>query len=195
VGSRPLWPLLVAHLFIWNDKYFDQPLPQLAINWESSSAHSYFFLERTPAHRRNTNNRQNKGTVDSAHTLRRQTRTVKSVETLRLAQCPQNPVRRFGTLLLQNGTISGHCYRPEPAKRLTFNTGNAERLLHPVLSQLQRWTDNEPSEEYMRHCKGRVGSHSACLFPHLRSIDLQGGSHSRRIPHRRLPTGQGLVFP
>src|SRR5215813_15403163 len=54
VGSRPLWPLLVAHLFIWNDKYFDQPLPQLEIDWESSSAHSYFFLERTPARRRNT---------------------------------------------------------------------------------------------------------------------------------------------
>jgi hypothetical protein len=54
VGSRPLWPWLVAHLFIWNDKYFDQPLPQLAIDWESSSAHSYFFLERTLASRRNT---------------------------------------------------------------------------------------------------------------------------------------------
>jgi len=54
VGSRPLWPLLVAHLFIWNDKYFDQPLPQLAIDWEDSSVDAHFFLERTPAHRRNT---------------------------------------------------------------------------------------------------------------------------------------------
>src|SRR5262245_56593576 len=36
VGARPIWSLLVAHLFIWNGKYFDQPLPQLAIDWESS---------------------------------------------------------------------------------------------------------------------------------------------------------------
>src|SRR5262245_15548044 len=43
VGSRPLWTLLVAHLFIWDDKYFDQPLSQLAIDWESSSAQSQFF--------------------------------------------------------------------------------------------------------------------------------------------------------
>jgi len=45
-------PLLVAHLFIWNDKYFDQPLPHLAIDWEDSSADAHFFLERTPANRR-----------------------------------------------------------------------------------------------------------------------------------------------
>src|SRR5262245_65565874 len=37
-----------------NDKYFDQPLPQLAIDWESSSAHSCFFLERTLDRRRDT---------------------------------------------------------------------------------------------------------------------------------------------
>src|SRR5215813_6819856 len=49
--SCPLWPWSVAHLFIWDDKYFDQPLPQLAIDWEDSSADAYFFLERTPAHR------------------------------------------------------------------------------------------------------------------------------------------------
>jgi hypothetical protein len=30
-------------LFIWNNKYFDQPLPQLAIDWESSSANSHSF--------------------------------------------------------------------------------------------------------------------------------------------------------
>src|SRR5262245_27607487 len=52
--SRPLWPWSVAHLFIWDDKYFDQPLPQLAIDWEDSSADAHFFLERTPARRRNT---------------------------------------------------------------------------------------------------------------------------------------------
>src|SRR5262245_58530043 len=52
--SRPLWPWSVAHLFIWDDKYFDQPLPQLAIDWEDSPAHAHFFLERTPARRRNT---------------------------------------------------------------------------------------------------------------------------------------------
>src|SRR5262245_55802856 len=54
--SRPLWPWSVAHLFIWDDKYFDQPLPQLAIDWEDSSADAHFFLERTPARRRNTKN-------------------------------------------------------------------------------------------------------------------------------------------
>src|SRR5262245_9908489 len=52
--SRPLWPWSVAHLSIWDDKYFDQPLPQLAIDWEDSSADAHFFLERTPARRRNT---------------------------------------------------------------------------------------------------------------------------------------------
>src|SRR5262245_53416652 len=52
--SRPLWPLLVAHLFIWDDKYFSQPLPQHAIGWEGLSALSHFFLECTPASRRNT---------------------------------------------------------------------------------------------------------------------------------------------
>src|SRR5215475_5509843 len=31
--SRPLWPLLVAHLFTRDDKYFDQPLLQHAIRW------------------------------------------------------------------------------------------------------------------------------------------------------------------
>src|SRR5262245_11586063 len=38
--SRPLWPLLVAHLFTWDDKYFDQPLPQHAIGWEGLSLKS-----------------------------------------------------------------------------------------------------------------------------------------------------------
>src|SRR5215813_11259423 len=52
--SRPLWPWSVAHLFIWNSSQFGQPLPQLAIDWEDSSADAHFFLERTPAHRRNT---------------------------------------------------------------------------------------------------------------------------------------------
>jgi hypothetical protein len=44
-GSRK-W--IIAHLT------FDQPLPQLAMDWESSSAHSHFFLESTLAHQRNT---------------------------------------------------------------------------------------------------------------------------------------------
>src|SRR5262245_2712968 len=57
--SRPLWPRTVAHLFIWNDKYFGKPLPQLAIDWEDSSADAHFFLERTPARRRNTINSSN----------------------------------------------------------------------------------------------------------------------------------------
>src|SRR5687768_11985562 len=52
--SRLLWPLLVAHLFTWDDKYFDQPLPQHAIGWEGLSALSHFVLECTPASRRNT---------------------------------------------------------------------------------------------------------------------------------------------
>jgi len=46
--------LLIAHLFIWDDKYFGQSLPQLAIDWEDSSAHSQLFPERTPANRGNT---------------------------------------------------------------------------------------------------------------------------------------------
>src|SRR5262249_49506644 len=29
--SRPPWPLLIAHLFIWNEKYFDQPLHNLRL--------------------------------------------------------------------------------------------------------------------------------------------------------------------
>src|SRR5262245_3065211 len=53
--SCPLWPWSVAHLFIWNDSQFGQPLAQLAIDWEESWAHSHFFLQRTPAHQRNTN--------------------------------------------------------------------------------------------------------------------------------------------
>jgi hypothetical protein len=52
--SRHLWPWSDARLFSWNDGQFGQPLPQLAIDWEESSAHSHFFLERTPARRRNT---------------------------------------------------------------------------------------------------------------------------------------------
>src|SRR5215510_12127391 len=36
--SRPLWPLSGTHLFILNDKNFGQPLPQIAIHWEDSSA-------------------------------------------------------------------------------------------------------------------------------------------------------------
>src|SRR5215813_1640421 len=53
--SRPLWLWSVAHFFIWNSSQFGQPLPQLAIDWGDSSADAHFFLERTPAHRRNTN--------------------------------------------------------------------------------------------------------------------------------------------
>jgi hypothetical protein len=34
--------------FNWNSSQFDQPLPQLAIDWEDSSADAHFFLERTP---------------------------------------------------------------------------------------------------------------------------------------------------
>src|SRR5262245_36580458 len=49
--SRPLWPLSVAYLFIWNDKYFGQPLPQIAIDREDSSAARAFF-STSPAHRR-----------------------------------------------------------------------------------------------------------------------------------------------
>ena len=49
--SRPLWPWSVAHLFIWNSSQFGRPLPQLAIDWEDSSADAHFFLERMPAHR------------------------------------------------------------------------------------------------------------------------------------------------
>src|SRR5215510_11438770 len=30
--TSPLWPLSGAHLFIWNDKYFGQPLPQIVID-------------------------------------------------------------------------------------------------------------------------------------------------------------------
>src|ERR1700741_320661 len=52
--SRSLWPWSVAHLFIWNSSQFGQPLPQLAIDWEDSSADAHFFLESTPAYRRNT---------------------------------------------------------------------------------------------------------------------------------------------
>jgi hypothetical protein len=44
----------VANLFTWDDEYFDQPLPQLAIDREGLSAHSHFFLEFAPARRRNT---------------------------------------------------------------------------------------------------------------------------------------------
>jgi hypothetical protein len=46
--SRSLWPWSVAHLFIWNSSQFGQPLPQLAIDWEDSSADAHFFLESTP---------------------------------------------------------------------------------------------------------------------------------------------------
>src|SRR5215475_12310048 len=52
--SRPLWPLSGAHLFIWNDKYFGKPLPQIAIDRERSWTPSHFFLQRTPARQRNT---------------------------------------------------------------------------------------------------------------------------------------------
>jgi hypothetical protein len=51
--SRPLWPLSVPYLFIWNDKYFGQPLPQIAIDREDSSAARAFF-STSPAHRRDT---------------------------------------------------------------------------------------------------------------------------------------------
>jgi hypothetical protein len=51
-GVYRLWS--VAHLFIWNSSQFSQPLPQLAIDWEDSSADAHFFLERTPARRMNT---------------------------------------------------------------------------------------------------------------------------------------------
>jgi len=46
--------LLGAHLFIWSGAQFSQSLPQLAIDWEVSSAKAHFFLVRTRAHRRNT---------------------------------------------------------------------------------------------------------------------------------------------
>ena len=46
--------LLGAHLFIWSGTQFSQSLPQLAIDWEVSSAKAHFFLVRTRAHRRNT---------------------------------------------------------------------------------------------------------------------------------------------
>jgi hypothetical protein len=52
--SRHLWPWSDARLFSWNDGQFGQPLPQLAIDCEESSANSHFFLERTPDRRRNT---------------------------------------------------------------------------------------------------------------------------------------------
>src|SRR5262245_21539561 len=61
--SCPLWPWSVAHLFIWNDSQFGQPLAQLAIDWEESWAHSHFFLQRTPAHQRNTLNPRWRKTV------------------------------------------------------------------------------------------------------------------------------------
>src|SRR6266508_5092085 len=51
--SRPLWPLSGAHLFIWNDKYFGQPLPLIAIEREDSSSVRPFF-SNAPAHRRDT---------------------------------------------------------------------------------------------------------------------------------------------
>jgi hypothetical protein len=47
--SLRFWPLSVAHFFIWNSSQVGQPLPQLAIDWEDSSADAHFFLERTPA--------------------------------------------------------------------------------------------------------------------------------------------------
>src|SRR5262249_46471666 len=52
--SRRLWPWPDAHLFSWNDSQYGQPLPQLALYWEESSADAHFFLEHTLAHRRNT---------------------------------------------------------------------------------------------------------------------------------------------
>src|SRR5215813_14319651 len=51
--SRPLWPLLVAHLFIWNGKNFGQPLPQITIEREDSSSVRAFF-SNAPAHQRDT---------------------------------------------------------------------------------------------------------------------------------------------
>jgi hypothetical protein len=49
-----VYQLYGVPFFIWNSSQFGQPLPQLAIDWEDSSADSHFFLERTPAGRRNT---------------------------------------------------------------------------------------------------------------------------------------------
>src|SRR5262245_10777289 len=51
--SRPLWPLSVAHLFIWNDEYFVQPLPQMASDREDSSSVCAFF-SNAPTHQRDT---------------------------------------------------------------------------------------------------------------------------------------------
>src|SRR5262249_47888943 len=41
--SRPLLPFLVAYLFIWYDKYFRQPLPQIVIDRGDPSAAGAFF--------------------------------------------------------------------------------------------------------------------------------------------------------
>jgi len=52
--ARGLTHCRMSNLLTAGSQYFDQPLPQLEIDWESSSAHSHFFLERTLARRRNT---------------------------------------------------------------------------------------------------------------------------------------------
>jgi hypothetical protein len=49
-----VYQLYGVPFFIWNSSQFGQPLPQLAIDWEDSSADAHFFLERAPADRRNT---------------------------------------------------------------------------------------------------------------------------------------------
>src|SRR5262245_16408165 len=41
-GHRPLRSLSGAHLFIWNDKYFGQPLPQIVIDREDPPAACIF---------------------------------------------------------------------------------------------------------------------------------------------------------
>jgi hypothetical protein len=73
----------------------------------------------------------------------------------------QNPVRRFGTILLQNRTISGRRHRPEPAKRPAFNTHHSGAVIAPALYPIQHWTDGKAEWDTYAIRKGRVGSHSA----------------------------------
>ncbi len=73
----------------------------------------------------------------------------------------QNPVRRFGTLLLQNRTISERRHRPEPAKRPAFNTHHSGAVIAPALYPIQHWIDGKAEWDTYAIRKGRVGSHSA----------------------------------
>jgi hypothetical protein len=47
-----VYQLYGVPFFIWNSSQFGQPLPQIAIDWEDSSADAYFFLQCAPADRR-----------------------------------------------------------------------------------------------------------------------------------------------